>query len=423
MKKSDKNNQDNLALDQQIHRSLVKLGLVIPQTEEDVRLARIARSQMNLPAPPPSLMEPQKLLDRLTDEFDEPQEEGYAIEFASITLSALLKRLNDVGIDKKLLSRLVSKTVREKLVDRSSWKDISLIGEIISTISQIYGWTKEFILTLSAPLTFDGHAVSEARFKLPARANVQRLNAYTIYAHAVAMILLKATSHLPRQPLPGTAAEMRQAIKRRYGTVTFEHALRYVWSLGIPVLPLNDSGAFHGACWRVNFRNVIALKQKIRSLDRWLFDLIHELVHAGENPDEPNLSQIEDDLTLDERRNSIEEQEANNVAGDVTLNGRAEELAQQCVREANRNAAWLKRVIPTIAARAQVSSGALANYLAYRLSQSGNDNFWGTATVLQDTSIDPWRIARKVLLEYIDLSKLDEFERNLLAQALEEEAD
>ena len=70
---------------------------------------------------------------------------------------------------------------------------------------------------------------------------------------------------------------MRQAVLSTYGAITFEHTLRYVWSLGIPVLPLRDPGAFHGACWRIDGRNIIVLKQRTLSLARWLADLLHEV--------------------------------------------------------------------------------------------------------------------------------------------------
>ena len=73
---------------------------------------------------------------------------------------------------------------------------------------------------------------------------------------------------------------------------------------------------------------MIVLKQKSQYESRWLFDLIHEVEHAGEDPEVDELEIIEADETSEERRNSEEEIKASQFAGDVVLDGRAEALAQ-----------------------------------------------------------------------------------------------
>jgi len=153
-----------------------------------------------------------------------------------------------------------------------------------------------------------------------------------------------------------------------YGAVDLETALRFSWDLGIPVLPLGDRGTFHGACLRYEGRNVVVLKQNSKHEARWLFDLIHELSHAGQTPEAPSLEVIEGDETSEERRNSAEEIAASQFAGDVTLDGRAEELAQACVKAARGSVERLKQIVPSIAEQNGVGVGALANYMAFRLS-------------------------------------------------------
>ena len=64
---------------------------------------------------------------------------------------------------------------------------------------------------------------------------------------------------------------VRHTILTSYGKLNFQTALTYVWNLGIAVFPLRDSGAFHGACWRVDGRNVIVLN-KLHSLIEALDD-------------------------------------------------------------------------------------------------------------------------------------------------------
>ena len=191
----------------------------------------------------------------------------------------------------------------------------------------------------------------------------------------------------------------------------------YCWDLGIPVLPLNDPGAFHGACWRVNGRNVIVLKQRTRSLARWLFDLLHELRHAAENSDSPSHTVIEEPEMSDARINSDEEKEASWFAGEVSLGGNAEILAQLCARRAKNNIRRLKAVLPTVANENGVDVAVLANYMAFRLSLQG-ENWWGAATNLQPADEAPWAIARDILLQRADISALTGIDRELFMQAL-----
>jgi hypothetical protein len=45
-------------------------------------------------------------------------------------------------------------------------------------------------------------------------------------------------------------------------------------------------------------------------------------------------------------------------------------------------------------------------------------NWWGAATNLQPKDKDPWLLARDWVLPKLDLSRLDQVERDLLTQAL-----
>ena len=162
------------------------------------------------------------------------------------------------------------------------------------------------------------------------------------------------------------------AILHDHGEMTFESALKFVWSLGIPVLPLNDAGTFHGACWRLGGRNIIVLKQRTKSSAKWLNDLLHEYYHAAQNQDLEEHPVIEDNEMSPARRNSAEEQAASRFAGDVMLEGRAEELAEQCVAAAKNSVELLKSAVPRVAQKARVQTEALANYMAFCLSLRGS---------------------------------------------------
>jgi hypothetical protein len=94
-----------------------------------------------------------------------------------------------------------------------------------------------------------------------------------------------------------------------------------------------------------------------------------------------------------------------------------------CQEEAGESIERLKRVVPLVAARENVSVASLANYMAFRLSLQG-ENWWGPATNLQaqDTDYtDPWQTARDYFLERANFGQLNEVDRNLLLQALSDD--
>ena len=340
---------------------------------------------------------------------------------AQVSKARLFQRMDSVGVEPKhILKKILPSSIAARLqaVGDTSQETLgNVILQAAAYIGRVYGF-KPSVLFGNAPLHLNSAAMAAARFKTPMRSNEQKLSAYTVYAHYLSLLALEATSHLEKKVVPTDARAIREAIKSQYGAITFENALRYVWSLGIPVLPLNDSGTFHGACWRSEGRNVIVLKQGVHSLARWLFDLIHELRHAGEEPDADVLAVIESDETSSERRNSPEEQEASRVAGEVVLDGRAEALAQQAVQAAHGEMPRLKRAVTQVAAREGVAVDSLANYIAWRLAVSNGENWWGTANALQTLGVDPWKVARELFLDSARFEVLNEVDRNLLLQAL-----
>ncbi|NER51703.1 MAG: ImmA/IrrE family metallo-endopeptidase [Symploca sp. SIO1A3] len=346
-------------------------------------------------------------------------QENVFLRSDKVSLKNLLKRLNQVGIDKNLvLRRLLPQSIvanieagKVSTEEADSW-----VFYLTRVLNRIFGLTPAAIFG-SGSLQLNTAAVGTARFKVTARTDERRLNAYTVYAHFLALILLDATSTLPKKPIPTDAKEVRETIISTYGSLTFKNALYYVWSLGVPVLPLKDSSAFHGAFWRVEGRNVIVLKQKTPSVARWLFDLLHELFHASQEPNLDERTVLEAEETAEERQESDEELEASLFAGEVVLAGRAEELAEMCVNAAKGSVERLKKVVPQIAHRENVSVDSLANYMAFRLSLQ-RINWWGAATNLQEINREPWQLARDLLLQSSNFGQLNAVDRNLLLQAL-----
>ena len=335
----------------------------------------------------------------------------------SITAPALFKRLASAGVDRQfVLDRLLPPAIAERAAGVASELSEVEVRQAAMKIGRVFDWDIEDMFG-GEPLTVPRESASIARFKLPSRSDERKLSAYTVYAHYLALLVLEATADLEQWEIPIDADEFREGVLSAYGSLSFTNVLSFIWRLGVPVLPLCDSGAFHGACWRVKGRNVIVLKQRTTSLARWTHDSLHETYHAGQEPDSEERTVIEEPENSEERRDDIEEQEANTFAGDVMLDSRAEELVQMCVDAAGGRVQRLKAAVPKIAASEDVESGALANYLAYRLSLQGI-NWWGTASNLQKDAKDPWNIARDQLLSKVALERLNEADRQLLTQAL-----
>ena len=322
---------------------------------------------------------------------------------ATIDAGQLARQLRRAGLERNFVAR--------RLTPAGDDADgLIPVLDLASRVHRIYGWSTSDVL---AGQSLDVELPTAVGFKWPKRASEPRVRAYTMYTHYLALLALQATSGLEARPIPRLASEFRAAVLDRSGAVTFETVLDFVWWLGIPVVPLADPGGFHAVLWRTGGRNAIVLKQQNRTMSRWVFDVLHELDHANEEPTEAEYGVVDDDPEADEDA----EIAANQFAGDVLLDGRAEELAQECVEVAKNRVEYLKAAVRRVAAGNNVEIADLANYLAYRLSLQ-NINWWGTATNLQSGDGDPWALARDQFFRRADVGALNELDRSLLSQAL-----
>jgi transcriptional regulator with XRE-family HTH domain len=336
------------------------------------------------------------------------------------SFGGLVSKLRQVGLDRDfLLSRLLPSADAARASGEVAGEDdddAALSAKTGAILERVFGWTQNNVFGAQA-LVAPRFAAAEARFKMPANRARPATSLYAAYANYLAVVALKGARSLPTATIPVDAAEMHRRIEEAYRKVDLRSALHTAWDLGVVVLPLRDRGTFHGACWRYEGRNAVVLKQNSKHEARWLFDLLHELFHAGQRPDADSLEVIETDETSTERRNSDEEIAASQFAGEVVLEGKAEALAQACVQAARGSIERLKSVVPTIAAKNGISIGGLANYLAFRLSWQGL-NWWGTAANLQADDSDPWTIARDVFVERFPYDIENELDRQLLDRAL-----
>lgn len=266
------------------------------------------------------------------------------------------------------------------------------------------------------PLPAAGLASMPA-FKVPASADRHSAEGYAAYAGYLVRLVAGASQHGEGAVLPEDPMIVREAVMASGGDVTFLSLLRYVWSLGIAVLPLADSGYFHAAAWRIDGRGGVALKQREHSAARWAFDLAHEIGHLASWTTGQPAEVIDVDDPLANAAPSEDEVRASDFAGVLLLGQDADGIARRAVSRARGAVERLKGVVPAVAREEGVDAGALAFFLAYRLSLQGL-NWWGAAINLQPHDVDPWSVARDELLARVDFSALDSLDRELLMEAL-----
>lgn len=339
----------------------------------------------------------------------------------SVTFGGLLRKLRDAGLETRfLVDHLLPEAVANELEDKSKNSPIDRLGiQVAEQVSQIYGWTSNEIFGTS-PLEINLDSLGTVRFKTRKGTNTKQMAVYTFYTHYLALLILQASENLPIARLATNPYEVRKGILANYGgSLTLQSALRYVWHQGVPVLSLHDKGAFQGAYFREQGRSIIILKQRTTSHSRWLFDLFHEFWHAAQHQDDPNqkLFEAEDLENLAGSKSSEEEKKANLFAGAVLLGRPAGALVQECLKEADNDLRKLKTAVQNVAKRQGVSVDVLANCVAFKLSEVG-ENWWGVASNLQETTHDIQDVAQDILLENVDLSKLNSHDFELLRRAL-----
>jgi transcriptional regulator with XRE-family HTH domain len=309
------------------------------------------------------------------------------------------------GLDRDFIGR----RLRPKTDDA-----VSDVIDLTARLNRIYHWPPSAVARGEVDEPQPTFALASS-FKMPKRHDIAKTRAYTVYSQYLALLTLDATPHLQPSRLPTNAGQFRALVLERFDTVNYDSILETAWNNGVVVLPLADPGSFHAVLWRAHGRNVIILKQQNRSRSRWAFDLLHELRHGEEEPEQETYAVLDDDVPTDARSELV----ANRFAGNVLLDGRAEELAEIAVEAADNSVERLKAVVPRVAADHDVATADLANYLAYRLSLQGL-NWWGTAQNLQGRGADPWQITRRRFLAECDLTRLPPLDRDLLLQALED---
>ena len=332
------------------------------------------------------------------------------------SLQILLNKVVKTGLTVEFLHKRLVPRQRQPLdLAVEGENEVTLIHATAETIGKVFQWSPRQLL--GGDVLNIQPAIGSVRFKVAANARPERVTAYTVYAHYLALLVAQAFAHNPIKLVPIDPGNLCAEIEAAYGSVHLGSIVNYAWDLGVPVLPLDDPGAFHGACFREGGRNVVVLKQRTSSEARWAFDLLHELWHAGQEPDLGERTVLEAGVGEAEGDFSDEEKTASRFAAAVLLDGRGQELAEKCLAAARNDVPRLKAAVQRVASQESVPIDSLANYMAFRLAAEQNQDWWGTANSLQAVGA-PWTVVRNVFFERADFTKLAGPDRELLAQAL-----
>jgi transcriptional regulator with XRE-family HTH domain len=346
------------------------------------------------------------------------QENELQLENEGKSFALLIRKLAKVGIDSNLLTRrIVPKYIQERISNTKNGQPELLLDEAASYLSNIYGWSIDEIWN-SNSLTISREPAATAFFKKPSNANENQIKAYSHYAYYLAKIVLKGFTIKNKISYPESLEDFNSLYLKQYQALDLKTLLEFTWNMGICVLPLNDSGVFHGASWNIDGRHVIVVKQNTQSHARWIFDLLHELYHVFVHLDKTNTAVIEiEELNPFSNNDSIEELEANSFANQAIFGHRAEELAEKSVEAAGWKLENLKKAVIKIANLENIREDFLANYLAFRLGHQGQQ-WWSTAAKMQVTDPNPFSLASDFLKEKIQMKKLSPMDYNLLNTAL-----
>lgn len=329
----------------------------------------------------------------------------------------LKRRLSYAGIDTTLLTKkIIPLRLKQALHQYKDNPPTLLIDEVISYISTVYDWTPNEIWN-SNNLIVKSQPSQLAYFKKPSNANENQVKAYSHYVYYLAKVALKGYTGT-NDNYPESMENFRERYLKKYEKLEFESLLDFVWSLGIIVLPLNDTGVFHGASWNIEGKHVIVLKQNTQSHARWIFDLLHELYHVFVHLDEDNTSVIEvEELNPFSNTEATEELEANAFANQFVFEKHAEEFAQESVELAGYKIENLKNAVVKVAKKRKIREDFLSNYLAFRLSKQG-ENWWSTASKMQIIDPDPFTISSSFFQSKIQMKNLSPLDFNLLNTAI-----
>jgi transcriptional regulator with XRE-family HTH domain/Zn-dependent peptidase ImmA (M78 family) len=340
-----------------------------------------------------------------------------AFQSTNISFQLLLKKLIQAGIEKALIySRIIPNTIISLIEQYKGDEPDMLLNEAAEYVSNIFGWRIEDIWQ-NKTLSLSEVPVNNAFYKTPLRSNTNQIRAYSHYVYYLAKTILKSIPDESTLEFPSSTEDFIDQFYKYYDSIELDNLISYAWNLGICVLPLSDPGTFHGACWNIDGKYIIVLKQRHLSHARWIFDFLHELYHVFAHLNEDNSAVIEENEISPFDHDQKEEIEANYFANTVLFGSNFSELPEKCVKEANWDLKNLRKAVVKVSKKEHYRTDALANLLAFRLSKQG-ENWWGTANKLQIYEPNPYNLVIEQLVKRMNPKYLSNFEANIIDMSL-----
>lgn len=331
--------------------------------------------------------------------------------------TSIIKKLVTSGLDLKLIEKIIPEKIRCD-AGKSDKLTKSKFNELHEYLQRVFN-LKTYDLLGNETIKLDNSHFQNAFFKTSSNPNINQIKAYSHYAFYLAEIVNRIFVKNAKYQYPGDIDEFTTTFYNAYGRLDFNNLVNFTWDMGIAVIPLDDSGIFHGASWNIDNYHVIVLKQKSKSHARWMFDLLHELYHVFVHLEDKNTSVLEtDEMNPFRENNSEEEKEANSFSNQFVFKENAPALAEEIVNLSGNDIKLFKRSLEIIVEKNHIRADFLANYLAFRLQQQ-NVSWWGTAETFQVKDPSPFTIASDILKNRISVDELDPIDKNLLMTAIE----
>lgn len=272
-----------------------------------------------------------------------------------------------------------------------------------SAVGRAFGWTAE-ALTAGVP-TVELPKVQMA-FKSTATTATPENSPLVILAHRVSQLARTASTAASYQELPTDPATIRQRAADGSGHLSLQSLLKWLWTMGVPVIPLMGRGAFSAATWIDNGTPLVVLKESREFAPFWLFDLAHELGHVCHHHVTSGGLVDVDPPTAGRREVDGHEKQADEFALSILLPDHTAML-EAVRREARGSHLRFKNAVISVAADANVNAGLLGMVAAYDLTEVGQaKDRWGSATNIARVEGPGLSAVRSAARENLDLSRL-----------------
>ena len=154
-------------------------------------------------------------------------EKNIPLPTKNFTKTQFFKKVEEIGLNREFV---VKRLLPASLSARFDDPDVSpeLLGyQAASHIGRIFDVNPTQIFS-TEPLVLNTSPLSQVRFKLPKNANSTKLNAYTVYARYISLLVSQATKHISQKKIPDDPFVVRNEILEKYVEINFVTLLHYV---------------------------------------------------------------------------------------------------------------------------------------------------------------------------------------------------